>query len=73
VISAAGTALIVAGLANVPPVRSQSASPPQVRLRDEAAGLDAIVRTLITAFDQADIVALDEWHGRIRLDSDLRM
>src|SRR5262249_61555825 len=38
----------------------------------EAAGLDAIVRTLISAFDQADIVALGEWHGRI-LDSDLRI
>jgi hypothetical protein len=44
-----------------------------VRLPDEAAGLDAIVRTLISAFDQADIVALGEWHGRIGLDSDLRI
>jgi hypothetical protein len=41
-------------------------------LPDEAAGLDAIVRTLISAFDQADIVALGEAHGR-RLDSDLRI
>jgi hypothetical protein len=28
---------------------------------------------LISAFDQADIVALGEWHGRISLDSDLRI
>jgi len=47
--------------------------PPKVRLPDEVAGLDGIVRTLISAFDQADIVALGEWHGRIRLDSDLRI
>jgi hypothetical protein len=47
--------------------------PPKLRLPEEAAGLDAIVRTLISAFDQADIVALGEWHGRIKLDSDLRI
>jgi hypothetical protein len=47
--------------------------PLKVRLPDEAAGLDGIVRTLISAFDQADIVALGEWHGRIKLDSDLRI
>jgi hypothetical protein len=42
-------------------------------LPDEAAGLDGIVSALIAAFDQADVVALGEWHGRIRLDSDLRI
>ena len=47
--------------------------PPKVRLPDEAAGLDAIVRALISAFDQADIVALGEWHGLIPLDSELRI
>ena len=46
---------------------------PNFRLPDESAGIDAIVRALISAFDQADIVALGEWHGRIRLDSDLRI
>src|SRR5215831_14480948 len=46
--------------------------PPKVRLPDEAAGLDAIVRTLISAFDQADIVALGETH-KWRLDTDLRI
>jgi len=45
---------------------------PKVRLPDEAAGLDAIVRTLISAFDQADILALGEAHRR-ELDSDLRI
>ena len=44
----------------------------QVRLPDESAGIDAIARTLISAFDQADIVALGEAHGR-KLDSDLRI
>jgi len=46
--------------------------PPTVRLPDEVAGLDGIARTLISAFDQVDIVALGEWHGR-KLDSDLRI
>ena len=41
-------------------------------MTDEVAGLDAIVRTLISAFDQADIVALGEDHGEQR-DSDLRI
>src|SRR2546430_9217087 len=48
------------------------AQAPKLRLPDEAAGLDGIVRTLISAFDEADIVALGEAHGR-RLDSDLRI
>jgi hypothetical protein len=45
---------------------------PQVRLPDEAAGLDQIARTLIAAFDQADILALGEAHDR-KADSDLRI
>ena len=56
-------------------IRAQSpqiAAPPNVRLPDESAGIDGIVRTLISAFDQADIVALGEAHGR-KLDSDLRI
>ena len=51
----------------VSPLRAQSppAAPrPNVRLPDEAAGLDAVVRALIGAFDQADIVALGEGHSR---------
>src|SRR2546430_17575849 len=48
------------------------AQAPKVRLPDEAAGLDGIARTLISAFDQVDIVALGEAHQR-KLDSDLRI
>jgi hypothetical protein len=46
--------------------------PSKVRLPDEAAGLGGIARTLISAFDQVDIVALGEAHVR-RADSDLRI
>src|SRR4029079_4168236 len=46
---------------------------PNVRLPDEAAGIDAIATTLVSVFDHADIVALGEAHGRFRLDSDLRI
>jgi hypothetical protein len=52
---------------------SLPAQPSEVRLPDETAGLDAIVQVLISAFDQVDIVALGEWHGHIKLDSDLRI
>jgi hypothetical protein len=44
----------------------------QVRLPDEVAGVDAVARALVSAFDQADIVALGEVHGRA-MDSDLRI
>ena len=46
---------------------------PKLGLPDEVAGLDAIVRTLISAFDQVDVIALGEAHGAFRLDSDLRI
>lgn len=49
------------------------AQPPNLHLPDESVGIDAIVRTLISAFDQADIVALGEAHGRFRQESDLRI
>jgi hypothetical protein len=45
---------------------------PNIHLPDEAAGIDAIVRALIAAYDQVDIVALGEAHER-RIDSDLRV
>jgi len=54
--------------AQAPQVTTRSS----VRLPDEAAGSDAIVRALIAAFDHFDIVALGEAHQR-RLDSDLRI
>lgn len=47
--------------------------PPNFRFPDESAGIDAVVRTLISVFDQYDIVALGETHGRFRLESDLRI
>jgi len=50
----------------------QSAARPDVRLPDEAAGIDAIAQALIAAFDHVDIVALGEAHER-RVDSDLRI
>lgn len=71
----AGVALVSVGLTNESVLRAQSpqvAARPNMRLPDEAAGLDAIVRTLIAAFDQVDIVALGEAHER-RVDSDLRI
>lgn len=51
---------------------TQRAAEPKVRLPDEAIGIDGIVSALISVFDQYDIVALGEAHGR-RLDSDLRI
>jgi len=44
----------------------------KIHIPDETAGLDEIAQTLITAFDQADILALGEAHRR-KLDSDLRI
>lgn len=46
--------------------------PPEVRLPDESAGIEEIARTLVSAFDQAGIIALGETH-RWRLDTDLRL
>jgi hypothetical protein len=65
VMTVAGAALMWVGLARVSAIRAQSprSVQPEVRLPDEAAGLDAIVRTLSAAFDQADVVALGEWHA----------
>jgi len=75
IVAIAEAALLAAGLLSVSPVHTQASqnAPAKMRLPDEAVGLDAIVRALIAAFDQADIVALGEWHGRISLDADLRL
>jgi len=75
VMTVAGTALFIATLTNASLIHAQStqiAEPTTVRLPDEAAGTDGIVRALISAFDHADIVALGESHGR-RVDADLRI
>src|SRR6266571_446099 len=71
-----GAALVLVSLTNESFIRAQSprsAAPPNLRLPDETTEVDAIARTLISAFDQVDIVALGEAHGRFRLDSELRI
>ena len=45
---------------------------PEVRLPNESSGIDGIARTLVSAFDQVDVIALGETH-RWRLDTDLRI
>jgi hypothetical protein len=75
VMSVAWAALIAVSLTNESLIRAQppqSAASPNWRLPDESAGLDGIVQTLISTFDQADIVALGETHVW-RLDTDLRI
>src|ERR1041385_3847097 len=70
-----GLAALLLVVTNESLIRSQSpqiAARPNWRLPDEVAGLDGIVQSLISAFDQADIVALGEAHQR-KLDSDLRI
>src|SRR4029450_3248069 len=51
---------------------AQPAAPAKLRLPDEAAGIDGIVGALISVYDQVDVVALAESHGR-QPDSDLRI
>src|SRR5262245_485405 len=75
VMTIAVAALVAVSVTSGPIIRAQSpqpAAPPKVRLPDEAIGIDGIVRALISVFDQFDIVALGEAHGR-RPDSDLRI
>jgi hypothetical protein len=75
VMTVAEAALVAVSLIQAPLVRAQSpqsVAAPTMRLPDESAGIDGIARTLISAFDQFDIVALGEAHGRA-LDSDLRI
>src|SRR5215471_4699224 len=66
---------LATAVATFSPASAQSprlAGPPTLRLPDESAGIDGIARTLVSAFDQFDIVALGEAHGRTQ-DSDLRI
>ena len=58
--------------AQSPQTAAKPAAAPGVRLPNESAGIDGIAQTLISAFDQADIVALGETHVW-RLDTDLRI
>src|SRR5262249_27234132 len=74
-IAFAGAAVVMVGLANGSLLHAQrpnTAARPSFRVPDETAGIDGIVQTLVSVFDQADIVALGEAHGR-RADSDLRI
>ena len=75
VMSLVGAAFLTFSLTNESFIRAQSpeiAAPSNLRLPDESIGIDEIVRTLISVFDKADIVALGEAHLR-KLDSDLRI
>ncbi len=79
VMTVAGAAIVTVSVTNESFIRAQPpktaakpAAPPKVRLPDESEGMDGIARTLISAFDQADIVALGEYHQR-RVDSDVRI
>ena len=75
VMAFAGATLVALSLTNESRIRAQSpqsAAPSNLGLPDEAAGLDGIVRTLISAFDQADVLALGAEHGQ-KLDSDVRI
>ena len=75
VMTVTGAALVSVSLTNESFIRAQSprsAAPPNFRLPDESTGIDGIARTLVSAFDQVDIVALGETHVW-RLDTDLRI
>jgi hypothetical protein len=76
VMTVVGATLVTVSLTKESLMRGQSpksAAPQNWRLPEESTGVDGIAQTVISVFDQADIVALGEWHGRIRLDSDLRI
>jgi hypothetical protein len=75
VITVVGAALVLVSLTNESLTRAQStrsAAPANWRLPDESAGIDGITQTLVSAFDQVDIVLLGEVHWQ-KLDSDLRI
>src|SRR6059058_1643999 len=65
-------ALPIHSICPLPAQAPQVAPRSRIAQPDEAAGIDRIVQTLISVFDQADILALGEVHGR-RADSDLRI
>jgi hypothetical protein len=68
-------ALVSVSVSGEPVIRAQSAqgaAPPEVRLPDEAAGIDGVVGALISVYDQFDVVALGEMHEQ-GIDSDLRI
>jgi hypothetical protein len=61
VMTVAGATLVIVSLSNESFIRAQSrqiAPAPKVRLPDESTGIDEIAKTLVSSFDQVDIVAL---------------
>jgi hypothetical protein len=75
VMTVAAAVMVIVNPAKGSFVRAQSPeliATSKVRLPDESTGIDGIAQTLISVFDQADIVALGEDHGEQR-DSDLRI
>ena len=75
VMTVAGAAIVTVSVTDESFIRAQSpkpAAPPKVRLPDESEGIDGIAQTLISVFDQVDIVGLGETH-QWRLDTDLRI
>ena len=62
--------LLVSCLCRIPPSTAQEV--PQVQLPDETEGLDNIAKTLVSTFDQIDVLALADTHQR-KIDSDLRL
>ena len=60
-ITVARAAVVTVGLTNESRIHAQpprTVARPSFRVPDEAAGIDGIVQTLISVFDQSDIVAL---------------
>ena len=69
-------AIVVVSATTDPFLRAQSPHPwvaLKVSLPDESVGIDRIVQTLISVFDEADVIALGEAHGRFRKEGDLRI
>jgi hypothetical protein len=66
------SALLLPGVAQATTNSAAQTSISNLRLPDESAGIDGIVHTLISEFDQVDIVALGEAH-QAKPDSDLRI
>ena len=74
-LAAAWAGMVLFGMTTNLVVSAQSLpteSTVKATLPDEAVGIDGIVKALISAYDQADIVALGEAHAR-KADSDLRI
>jgi hypothetical protein len=74
IVAAMTVAAALASVSIAPIVRAQTVprTAQNVRLPDEASGIDGVVGALISVYDQFDVVALGEMHER-QVDSDLRI